>query len=73
MNCPKCGSEIDEDLEEAIIIVLSSPYIRDQDENREQNRIPGERLDALLWYARLIAQRVKHECGHEEKVKDGGA
>jgi hypothetical protein len=69
MKCPKCGGEIDPELEDAAIIVLSSPYIRTQDDDRKRDRVPGDKLDALLWYARFLAEQVIHKCGHEEKVK----
>ena len=68
-KCPKCGKEIDDDLEDGAILVLSSPYIIDQDEKRENEQIPGDKLDAMLWYARYVAEQALHRCGHEEKVK----
>lgn len=68
-RCPKCGGEIDGDLQDAVILVLSSPYIHDLDDDRKKGRVPGEKLDTLLWYARYLAEKALHVCGHEEKVK----
>jgi hypothetical protein len=65
MKCPKCGSEIDEELEEAALIVLGVSYVRDPDP--PPDHMP--KLAALVTYARFLAERALHRCAHEEKVK----